>query len=116
MKGLKAALLTPRPHIKAIELFGIPVNLRRLTASELLNLEEETERLSSDVEGGRAASRLNIQMVLDCLVDDKGKSINPDDLPTADELMNVHDNATVIEAIQTVKRHSIGTLEDAEKN
>ncbi|MDC9604957.1 phage tail protein [Xenorhabdus griffiniae] len=115
MKALKAALLTPRPQIKAVELFGTRVNLRRLTAAELLDLEELAEKLS-DAGNGREASRLNIQMVLDCLVDDKGKPIPAGDLPTAEELMTLHDNATLIDAIQTVKRHSIGTLEDAEKN
>ncbi|MDX7988767.1 phage tail protein [Xenorhabdus sp. 12] len=115
MKALKASLLTPRPQIKAVELFGTQINLRRMTALELLELEEKTEKLS-DAGDGREASRLNIQMVLDCLVDDKGKSIDKVGLPTAEELMAIHDNATLIEAIQTVKRHSIGTLEDAEKN
>ncbi|OKO99032.1 phage tail protein [Xenorhabdus eapokensis] len=115
MKNLKAALLTPRPHIKAVELFGVPVNLRRMTAAELLTLEEQAEKLS-EAGDGREASRLNIQMLLDCLVDDKGQPIPIADLPTTDELMSIHDNATMIEAIQTVKRHSIGTLEDAEKN
>ncbi|MCC8381555.1 phage tail protein [Xenorhabdus sp. PB30.3] len=115
MKALKAALLTPRPQIKAVELFGTQINLRRMTALELLELEEKAEKLSKAGDG-REASRLNIQMVLDCLVDDKGKPIPSDDLPTAEELMIVHDNAILIEAIQTVKRHSIGTLEEAEKN
>ncbi|WP_323859736.1 phage tail protein [Xenorhabdus szentirmaii] len=98
-----------------MELFGTQINLRRMTALELLELEEKAEKLS-DAGDGREASRLNIQMVLDCLVDDKGQSIPTDDLPTAEELMAIHDNATLIEAIQTVKRHAIGTLEDAEKN
>ncbi|PHM25783.1 phage tail protein [Xenorhabdus budapestensis] len=115
MKALKAALLTPRPQIKVVELFGTQINLRRMTALELLELEEKAEKLS-EAGDGRGASRLNVQMVLDCLVDDKGKSIPADYLPTAEELMIVHDNATLIEAIQTVKRHSIGTLEEAEKN
>jgi hypothetical protein len=115
MNALKAALLTPRPQIKTAELFGTQVNLRRMTALELLELEEKAEKLS-DTGDGREASRLNIQMVLDCLVDDKGKSIPAAALPTAEELMAIHDNATLIAAIQTVKRHSIGTLEDAEKN
>ncbi|BET98094.1 phage tail protein [Xenorhabdus taiwanensis] len=115
MKNLKAALLTPRPHIKAVELFGTKVNLRRMTAAELMNLEEAADKLS-DEGNGREASRLNIQRLLDCLVDDKGQPIPAADLPTTDELMAIHDNATMIEAIQTVKRHSIGTLEDAEKN
>ncbi|PHM36477.1 phage tail protein [Xenorhabdus innexi] len=115
MKALKAALLTPRPQIKSVTLFGTHINLRRMTALELLELEEKAETFS-EAGNGREASRLNIQMVLDCLVDDKGKPIDKADLPTADELMAIHDNATLIEAIQTVKRHAIGTLEEAEKN
>ncbi|WP_340618922.1 phage tail protein [Xenorhabdus entomophaga] len=115
MKALKAALLTPRPHVKEVELFGTQVNLRRMTAAELMNLEESVDKLS-DTGSGREASRLNIQRVLDCLVDDKGKPIPAGDLPTVDELMDTHDSATLIEAIQTVKRHAVGTLEDAEKN
>ncbi|MBI6548337.1 phage tail protein [Xenorhabdus lircayensis] len=114
MKGLKAALLTPRSHVKEVELFGTHVNLRRMTASELMDLEEAVYALSDDQP--REASRLNIQMVLDCLVDDKGKPLDKADLPTAGELMDIHDNATIIAAINTVKRHAIGTLEDAKKN
>ncbi|MDX7992572.1 phage tail protein [Xenorhabdus littoralis] len=114
MKNLKAALLTPRPHIKAVELFGTKVNLRRMTAAELMDLEEAVYKLNDDQP--REASRLNIQIILDCLVDDKGKPINQDDLPTADELMEIHDNATIIAAINLVKRHAVGSLEDAEKN
>ncbi|WP_340619621.1 phage tail protein [Xenorhabdus siamensis] len=114
MKGLKAALLTPRPHVKEVELFGTKVNLRRMTASELMGLEEAVEKLHD--ENAREASRLNIQMVLDCLVNDKGKPLDKADLPTVDELMEIHDNATIIAAINIVKRHAIGTLEDAEKN
>ncbi|PHM50962.1 phage tail protein [Xenorhabdus sp. KK7.4] len=115
MKALKAALLTPRPHIKAVELFSTQVNLRRMTSAELLTLEEQAEKLSQAGDG-REASRLNIQMLLDCLVDDKGQAIAASELPSAEELMAVHDNATIIEAIQIVKRHAIGTLEEAEKN
>ncbi|CDH34816.1 phage tail protein [Xenorhabdus bovienii] len=114
MKALKAALLTSRPHIKEVELFGTSVNLRRMTAAELIELEEKVDSLRQDQ--AREASRLNIQMMLDCLVDDKGKPINPADLPTADELMAIHDNATIIAAINLVKRHAVGSLEDAEKN
>ncbi|MBD2779686.1 phage tail protein [Xenorhabdus sp. 42] len=114
MKALKAALLTPRPHVKSVELFGTQVNLRRMTAAELIELEEAVYKLNDDQP--REASRLNIQMVLDCLVDDKGKPIDRADLPTADELMNIHDNATIIAAINLVKRHAVGSLEDAEKN
>ncbi|CDH24790.1 phage tail protein [Xenorhabdus bovienii] len=115
MKNLKAALLAPRSHVKAVEIFGTAVNLRRMTATELMDLEEAVEKLS-EAGNGREASRLNVQIVLDCLVDDKGKPIPPGDLPTAEELMDAHDNATIIAAINLVKRHSIGTLEEAEKN
>ncbi|HGY3147102.1 TPA: hypothetical protein ACNVU4_003880 [Morganella morganii] len=31
-------------------------------------------------------------------------------------MVNVHDNAILIDAINIVKRHSVGTLEEAKKN
>lgn len=82
-----------------------------MTANELMNLELEVSELNQHKL--REASLRNVGMLLNCLVDDEGKPINKSLLPKPEELVNVHDNAILIEAINVVKQHSIGTLDEA---
>lgn len=116
MNALKASLLTAKPEIREVDILcGVKVNIRRMTASELMALEQNVSDLN--IEGKvREASLLNVDMLLNCIVDDAGKPVTKSLLPTADEMVNVHDNAILIDAINIVKRHSIGTLEEAKKN
>ncbi|AUU37814.1 TPA: phage tail protein [Proteus mirabilis] len=116
MKGLKASLLTAKPQIIEVDILcGVKVNIRRMTANELMNLELEVSELNQHGKL-REASLRNVGMLLNCLVDDEGKPISKSLLPKPEELVNVHDNAILIEAINVVKQHSIGTLDEAKKN
>ena len=116
MKGLKASLLTAKPQIIEVEILcGVKVNIRRMTANELIQLETDVSDLNRQGKF-RESSLKNVSMLLNCLVDDDGKPINKSLLPKPEELVNVHDNAILIEAIDIVKKHSIGTLEEAKKN
>ncbi|MBJ3277008.1 phage tail protein, partial [Salmonella enterica subsp. enterica serovar Derby] len=45
-----------------------------------------------------------------------GEPIKDSDKPTAQELLAAHDNVELLDAIDKVKKHSIGKLETAEKN
>ena len=116
MKGLKASLLTAKPQIIEVDILcGVKVNIRRMTANELMNLELEVSELNQHRKLLEASLR-NVGMLLNCLVDDEGKPISKSLLPKPEELVNVHDNAILIEAINVVKQHSIGTLDEAKKN
>nr|WP_280117353.1 hypothetical protein [Serratia marcescens] len=48
--------------------------------------------------------------------DADGKRIPAGALPSVDDLLAAHDNPTLVEAIGAVKRHAVGSLEEAEKN
>ncbi len=49
--------------------------------------------------------------------DDAGRQTYPGRaLPSVDDLLAAHDNPTLVEAIGAVKRHAVGSLEEAEKN
>ncbi|HHR6165378.1 TPA: phage tail protein [Providencia alcalifaciens] len=114
MKNLKAAFLTSQAHVQKVQLLGVDVNIRRMTATELLTLEEAA---GLNAEGKVMDSSLrNVEMILSCIVDEKGKPYDRSELPTAKELLDTHDNASLFEAISIVKRHSVGTLEEAKKN
>ncbi|MCW7549198.1 phage tail protein [Photorhabdus sp. APURE] len=113
--SIKASLLKTKNTVMEVELFETKVNLRRLSAAELLDQEEAVQK-ASDEGDIRKASLLNIQLIIDCLVDKTGKKLPVDEVPTADELLMAHDNVALLDAIAKVKRHSIGTLEEAEKN
>ena len=45
-----------------------------------------------------------------------GSRPEKDELPTPAEILHVHSQADILDALTTVQRHSYGTLEDAEKN
>ncbi|AFJ47142.1 phage tail protein [Shimwellia blattae] len=113
--SLKTALLTPQPVVSEAVLLGTPVWLRRMTAAELIGHEEAMA--AAQVEGDpRKASEISIQIIIDSLVQPDGTLIPVEDKPTAAELLAVHDNVVLLEAVGIVKRHAIGRLEDAEKN
>ena len=61
------------------------------------------------------AAQLNVQLLLSCLMTPDGKRIPAGALPSVDDLLAAHDNPTLVEAIGTVKRHAVGSLEEAEK-
>lgn len=115
LSALKSALLKPKTTAIATEILGAKVYLRRLTAAELIDHEDALT--SAQVSGdGRRASELSIQIIVDSLVMPDGSPIKAKDKPTAADLLAAHDNVALLDAINKVKQHSIGKLEDAEKN
>ncbi|PIJ58726.1 phage tail protein [Erwinia sp. OLMDLW33] len=115
ISSLKSALLKSGNTATETTLFGAKVFLRRKSAGELIDYEEALDK--AYVEGDvRKSSELSVQLIIDCLANPDGSAISPEYLPTAAELINAHDNPTLLEAIEKVKKHAIGKLEDAEKN
>ncbi|MCH2683566.1 phage tail protein [Leclercia adecarboxylata] len=110
------SLLNPLNTTTEQTLLGQKVFIRRLTSTELDNYTET-------VTAGRAAglpdrqlSVMGVNLFLDALVNEDGSRPKKTDLPTADELLDAHASADLLEAVTRVQRHSYGTLEDAEKN
>lgn len=115
ISSLKSALLKSGNTATETTLFGVKVFLRRKSAGELIDYEEALDK--AYVEGDvRKSSELSVQLIIDCLANPDGSAIFPKYLPTAAELINAHDNPALLEAIEKVKKHAIGKLEDAEKN
>lgn len=115
LKALKAALLKSDEHVIEVPMFGTKTFIRRLKAAEL---QANEDGMKGAIESGdmNEAARLNVELLLSCFMTPDGKRISAASLPTVDELLAAHDNPTLVEAISTVKRHAVGTLEDAEKN
>lgn len=112
---LKSALLQPKLSAIKTELLGAQVYIRRRTAGELIRYEEELD--AAQATGNvRTISEMSVQLVIDSLVNPDGSAIKSEFLPTAAELLDVHDNPTLMSAIERVKTHAIGKLEAAEKN
>ncbi|MEL4014392.1 phage tail protein [Dryocola clanedunensis] len=115
ISALKSALLKPKNTVVTAEIFGTTVYLRRMTAGQLID-HEEALRDSQIAEDARKASEISVQLIVDCLVQPDGSEIPAEDKPSAADLLQVHDNVALLEAISTVKKHALGMLEDAEKN
>ena len=64
----------------------------------------------------REASEQVIQIVIDALVQPDGTAIPDEFKPTAAELLKAHENPELLAAVEKVKQHAIGKLEEAEKN
>lgn len=115
LSALKSALLKSVPTVVKTELFGAEVYIRRLTGDEMISYEEKmTESAKTGVP--REASEHLIQIVIDALIQPDGTAIPDEFKPTAAELLKAHENPELLEAVDKVRRHSIGTLEEAEKN
>ncbi|EMG9205443.1 TPA: phage tail protein, partial [Klebsiella pneumoniae] len=56
------------------------------------------------------------QIVIDALVQPDGTAIPDEFKPTAAELLKAHENPELLAAVEKVKQHAIGKLEEAEKN
>lgn len=113
MKDLKSRLLSPAYAAHPVTLLGTDLLIRRLTANELADFEEQAAQLRSD-DNTRGLALAGASLVLSALVDENG--VPEQDLPAPDELMKHHSYATLIEALTIVQRHSYGTLEEAKKN
>ncbi len=112
---LKSLLLQPKNTAVKTEMFGTPVYIRRRTAGELISYEEALDK-AQESGNVRSISEMSVQLIIDSLVNADGSAIPAELLPTAAELIDSHDNPALMEAIERVKTHAIGKLEEAEKN
>lgn len=115
LKVLKSALLQSDNHVTEVSILGTQVFIRRLKAAEL-QANEDAMKAAIEADDMNTAARLNVELLLSCIMTPDGKPVPVGALPSVDELLQAHDNPTLVAAISTVKRHAVGTLEDAEKN
>ena len=114
LSTLKSALLKSEPTVIKTELFGATVFIRRLTGDFLISYEKMAETAKAGA--AREASEQVIQIVIDALVQPDGTAIPDEFKPTAAELLKAHENPELLAAVEKVKQHAIGKLEEAEKN
>lgn len=113
MNDLKSLLLAPEASQHPVTILGADVFIRRLTAFELEEYDEKLAQLRADNNSlGMAISTASF--ILSAIVDESGQPAQ--NLPAPDELLKARSNASLIDALQTIQRHSWGTLEDAKKN
>ena len=115
LSTLKSALLKSEPTVIKTELFGATVFIRRLTGDYLISYEEKMAE-TAKAGAAREASEQVIQIVIDALVQPDGTAIPDEFKPTAAELLKAHENPELLAAVEKVKQHAIGKLEEAEKN
>ena len=113
LSTLKSALLKSEPTVIKTELFGATVFIRRLTGDYLISYEE---KMAETAKAGAAREEQVIQIVIDALVQPDGTAIPDEFKPTAAELLKAHENPELLAAVEKVKQHAIGKLEEAEKN
>lgn len=115
MNDLKTQLLAPELAAHSVTILGAKVFIRRLTSYELEEYDEKQQQLRTETNlSGMGLSTASL--ILSAMVDESGLPIPATDLPAPDELLKARSNASLIEALQTVQRHSWGTLEEAKKN
>lgn len=116
LKALRNTLLKSKSDTpEEVEILGGKVFIRRFKAAELYRQEEEIKAAIADNDLDKI-SHINVKMILSCIVTPDGKPIDPSDLPTVDELLEAHDNPTLLDAIKKINDHSLGKLETATKN
>lgn len=99
-----------------VTLLGQSVFIRRLTSAELDNYNNAVSAGREAGVSDRNLSLLGVNLFLSALVNEDGTRPKPKELPTAEELLEVHSNADLLDAVMIVQRHSYGSLEDAAKN
>ncbi|HBY9809073.1 TPA: phage tail protein [Klebsiella aerogenes] len=109
-------LLTPISKAHPIELLGQQIFIRRLTQQELWDYETDLQALETVDNSARQSSIRGIELFLSALVNEDGSRPATDELPDAEAFLSVHSGADLLNAVITVQRHAIGTLEDAKKN
>lgn len=97
-------------------LLGQKVFIRRLSNDELDLYSERVDAERAGENKSRSISTLGVQLFIDALVNEDGSRPRKSDLPSVVDLLLVHSNADLVEAVTTVQRHSYGTLEEAAKN
>lgn len=111
----KSMLLKPLDTVIKTKVLGQDVFIRRLSSSALLEYQDQTELGRGSMSNTDFAVK-GINLLLSALVNEDGSAPSKKDLPTAEELLVIHSNADLLDAITIVQRHSYGTLEEAEKN
>ncbi|ELM3740224.1 phage tail protein [Yersinia ruckeri] len=113
--ALKAALLKSNNAPIETELFGATVFIRRLTGKELMDFDEVMAKAAA-TNDATLSTYTAIELILKVMVNDNGQPMDKKYLPTADELLEAHANPDLMAAVRKVQQHSLGTLEEAEKN
>ncbi|OWF79250.1 phage tail protein [Yersinia kristensenii] len=111
----KSMLLKPFETVIKTKILGQQVFIRRLSSLEMLDYQDQTEAVRGSLSNKDLAVK-GINLLLNALVNEDGTRPAKKDLPTAEELLVIHSNPDLLDAITTVQRHSYGTLEEAEKN
>ncbi|AXG42250.1 phage tail protein [Photorhabdus laumondii subsp. laumondii] len=111
--SLKTDLLSPVNSAKAYTLFGANVFLRRLSVNELYLHEQALKEADSD---NMKASIAGAKLILSAITNENGDPVPSSDLPSPEELLSIHDTVSFIDALNTVQKHSYGTVEEAQKN
>jgi len=112
---LKDKLLSPQIIVANVKILGVECSIKRLSAERIQKYNDAVNQAQKS-ENTEKLNQLSIELMLDALVDENGNAYSKDELPTYKELMSVHDSASLIDAVAKVQRHSVGTIEDAEKN
>ena len=110
------SLTTPLNTTTEKTLLGQKVFIRRLTNTELDNYNDAVDAARIAGQTSRQLSILGASLFLQALVNEDGSRPGKKDLPTAEELLDAHASADLLQAITTVQRYSYGTPEEAEKN
>ena len=107
-----------KPNKAAIErtLLGQSVYIRRLTAQEMLDYNACIDAERAGDNDSTKLANMGIELILSVLMNPDGNRPEKDELPTPAEILRVHSQADILDALTTVQRHSYGTLEAAEKN
>ncbi len=92
LKALKAALLKSDDHVIETQIFGAKAFIRRLKAAELQE-NEDGMKAAIDSSDMNKAAKLNVQLLLSCLMTPDGKRIPAGALPSVDDLLAAHDNS-----------------------
>ncbi|WP_265315703.1 phage tail protein [Yersinia ruckeri] len=89
--------------------------IRRLTGKELMDFDEVMAKAAA-TNDATLSTYTAIELILKVMVNDNGQPMDKKYLPTADELLEAHANPDLMAAVRKVQQHSLGTLEEAEKN
>ena len=100
----------------ANEVIQITVQGKQNKTGDYLISYEEKMAETAKAGAAREASEQVIQIVIDALVQPDGTAIPDEFKPTAAELLKAHENPELLAAVEKVKQHAIGKLEEAEKN
>lgn len=110
------SLTNPMNTTVEVQLLGQTVFIRRFSSDELDQYGQKVDAEKAGGNDSRAISLLGVQLFINALVNEDGSNPKKSELPTPADLLAVHSNADLVEAVTTVQRHSYGTLEEAAKN